>query len=273
MPIAYFKDGFQDESACHVGLRDRSFRFGDGLFETMLVAEGKIFDLPAHIERLKHGLESLHIALDLNELPAICVETLRRNELQGGYLRVVVSRGEDREGASGYLPDGCTPYLIVLVIPRPYPSFAPLKLWQSSYYACAQVPAKTNNGILYSLALLEARAQACDNALLLDGQGRICETASGSIFWVKDETLYTPAPDLPLVPGTMRHRVMTLWPGRVEEGHFLLDALRDCDEVFMTNSGVVLAPIVAIEPLGVRFDVGKQTKYLRKRLDEEIQRK
>lgn len=273
MPIAYFKDGFRNESECHVGLRDRTFRFGDGLFETVLVANGRAFDLPAHMQRLMRGLEVLQIPFALDRLPALCEETIRYNGLESGYLRITVSRGEEGEGARGYLPGDCTPYIIVQALPKPYPGFEPIKLWHSSYRAVAQVPAKTGSGLAYVLAMLEAHAHGCGNALLTDGQGRICETASGSLFWVRGDTLYTPAPDLPLVPGTMSHRVMDLWSGRVEKGHFSLDALRDCDEIFMTNSGVVLAPVVAVDPVGVVIDVGKHAKFLRKRLDEEIQRK
>jgi len=37
MSLVYFKDRFMEESECHISIRDRSFRFGDGMFETMLV--------------------------------------------------------------------------------------------------------------------------------------------------------------------------------------------------------------------------------------------
>ena len=88
----------------------------------------------------------------------------------------------------------------------------------------AAFPCKTNSAMLYTLAMLDARAQGCENALILDAQGHVCETASGNIFWVRGEALYTPALSLPFVPGTVRKRVMELWPHPVEECRALLDA-------------------------------------------------
>lgn len=274
MPIIYFKDNFIDESECRISIRDRSFRFGDGIFETMLVVNGLVYDMESHIKRLKAGLQAFRIDfLDISGLDRICASLIRRNSLSEGYVRIIVSRGEDSEGAVGYLPKGSRPYFIVQTVDKPYPQFKPVKLWKSSYKAVLHTTAKTNNALLYTLAMQEASDNGCDNALLLDNGGHICETATGNIFWIADDTLYTPATSLPFVPGTIRNKILGLWKGKSEQGSYTIDAINKASEVFMSNTGVIVAPVVLVEPIGKVMPVGERTKFIRKQLDEEIQRK
>lgn len=274
MNIVYFKDRFMNAGECHISLTDRSFRFGDGIFETLLVAGGKIYDLPAHIHRLKVGLKELRIKpLAVYRLPAVCEELISRNKIRNGYLRILVSRGEDMAGAFGYLPKGSKPYFIVQAVEKPYPEFKPVRLWQSSYRTGFNAPCKTNNALLYTMAMLEASEQSCDNALLLDSEGHICETASGNLFWIKDDVLYTPDTALPFVPGTIRSKVLKLWKGKIRQGRFKANALKAAQEVFMVNTGCLLVPVVAVDPLKLRFKAGPHTASLRQKIDEEIKRK
>jgi len=270
--IVYFKDRFIEESECRISLRDRSFRFGDGIFETMLVVNGRIYDMPPHLERLKKGLSAFRLGLDISGLKEICEQVIRRNTLTQGYVRILVSRGVDEEGVVGYLTRGSVPYCVVQAFARPYPGFKPLNLWLSSYKVSFHTPSKTNNALLYTLAMLEASDNKCDNALLLDTEGNICETASGNIFWIKDSVLYTPDTALPFVPGTMRDKVIQLWDGEIKEGRFTLDDLKSAEEVFMTNIGTILAPVSAIGPSGLVLPAGARTKALRRMLDKEIKR-
>ncbi len=268
--IVYFKDRFLEESKCHISLRDRSFRFGDGIFETVLVVNGRLYDMPAHLDRLRRGLDAFRLVLDTENLSEICQQVIQHNHLTQGYVRIIVSRGVDEEGVVGYITKGSRPYFVVQAVSKPYPAFKPLKLWLSSYRVSFHAPSKTNNALLYTLAMLEASDNACDNALLLDTEGHICETASGNIFWIKGNILCTPDTALPFVPGTMRCKVMELWQGEVREGHFTLDDLKCADEIFMTNVGTLIAPILTIAPIGIALPAGPCTKALRLALDQAI---
>ena len=272
MPIAYFKDRFMEESECRISLNDRSFRLGDGIFETMLVANGKVFDIGPHLARLKRGLEfSRFGSIDYEKLPEICLGVIRRNALSQGFVRIMVSRGVDAY-AAGYLPQGSEPYLIVRAQERSYPGFAPIRLWRSAYTARFSSPAKTTSALPYVLAMMEATEHGCDNALLPDAEGHICETASGNLFWLKEGRLYTPAEELPMVPGTTRERVLALWRGNIIQGKFTIDVLHSADEIFMTNTSLLIAPVTSIEPLGISLPVGSHTSALRRELDQRVKK-
>jgi branched-chain amino acid aminotransferase len=107
------------------------------------------------------------------------------------------------------------------------------------------------------------RVTACDNALILDAHGHICETASGSIFWVKNGVLYTPEESLPFIPGTVRKKLLALSPFPVRMGRYTLFDIAAADEVFMTNVGTLIAAVAAIKPLGYRAAGDEVTRSLR----------
>ena len=247
MSIVFFKDKFIDESDALVSINDRSFRFGDGVFETLLVVNSKIFDFERHLERLKNGLKDFFIDLDVSNLENICTELVAKNQLATGYLRVIVSRGRNGPGSIGYLPRNCEAYLVVQSFEKELADFRELNLWLSSYKAFTKPSSKTNSSANYLLSMLEADRNSCDNALILDHEDYICETASANIFWFKDDILYTPESSLAFVPGTVQEKIMDLYETEIIVGKFKLSDIQDADEVFMTNIGCLLAGIITIK--------------------------
>src|SRR5271154_6654634 len=92
---AYVNGRFVPEAEATVSIFDRGFLYGDGCFETMRVYDGKIFRLHTHLQRLRHGLKVLQIAprITEEELQAILLELLQRNDVKDGMARIYVTRG------------------------------------------------------------------------------------------------------------------------------------------------------------------------------------
>ena len=272
MDFIYFKNSFLPENQCHISVYDRSFRFGDGIFDTCLIANSKLYNFFSHLARLENGLKAYKIDLDISDLENICRELIKKNSVSSGYLRITISRGENAPDATGYLPKNATPYLLIQTNAKPYPAFKAISLLVSSQLASKSLPFKSNDSLGYTLAMLEAANGNCDNALLLNKDGTICETASGNIFWVKDSVLYTPSDELEMIPGTMRAKVLELWDGAKQTGKFALKDLQHADEVFMSNVGLLIAPVSNLLPSGNKWPIGAVTELLRKKLDNDIMR-
>ncbi len=270
MNSLFFKDKYIAPEEALIPINDRSFRFGDGVFETVLVSNSRIYEFDTHLERLKNGLKFFKINYDSSSIKEICEELIKKNKLETGYLRMIISRGENGPGAIGYMPKDTQAYLIVQVIEKDFPEFKSIKLWHSSYHAHFSAPSKINSSLHYTLSMIEADENKCDNALITKDDGTICETANGNLFWFKDGVLYTPSLDLPFVPGTVRKRILELYKGEVKEGHFHIDELKDADEVFMSNIGGLITQVSAIEPLGLSFFRNDKTKELREFLVDDI---
>jgi len=264
----YFKDKFIDETEAHIGLNDRSFRFGDGVFETAIIFGGKVWDWPRHAKRLGNGLKFYKLDIDISKVPQITTELIKKNKVEQGYLRLIISRGT--APGVGYMHDNSKPYMIVQVMEKPLPEYKTITLVVASLRAYYRTPCKTNNAMLYSRAMMEADAAKCDNALILSHENYICETSNANIFWIKGNVLYTPSTDLPFVPGTIREKTLELWTGTKTEGRFTVDDLKDADEIFMTNIGGIVTTIGEIKPLGIRGKSSEKTEKLRRILVKGI---
>lgn len=275
MEHVYFKDAIIPKGEAAISIDDRSFRFGDGIFETILIYNRKPYDIAAHLTRLQSGLEQLGIrpALpDIRSIPSICGELISKNDIEQGYIRIIVSRGENTPDAVGYMPPGnAQPYIIIQTVSRPLAQTSPIKLWVSeTTHATAHLKSKINSSLPYVMAMMEAREQGCDNAIILDTSGHICETASGNIFWVENGEIYTPSTDLPFIGGTVRQKILKLYDRKIHQGRYTLEDITPADEVFMTNIGCIVAPVTEVRPLGISLTVGSVTREIQNIIKSDI---
>ena len=245
MPNAFVIDRFVDAACASVSIQDRCFLFGDGVFDTLRIVGGQLYNVQAHLERLERGLAFTAMAYDVGSLVEPARQLIAKNKVDTGSLRVHISRGE--QAGVGYAPGDAAPYAVMQTISRPL-TYKPtaIKLYVSDIPAYYALPCKVASALQYVLSTQQAKANRADTALLLNTDGYVCETANGNIFWVRDDVLYTPAQDLPLIPGTIRAKIRSLWSGEVREGHYTIEELHDADEVFMTNATFLIAPVTTL---------------------------
>jgi branched-chain amino acid aminotransferase len=252
----YLQNSFVNEAEAAISVRDRGFRFGDGVFETVRIHNGTPYQLNLHINRLKQSLALVKISYNLKAIPDICKQLIKKNNLKNGFLRIAISRGE---GSRGYLPDikgGAS--LVIETMPAIPQIYQPVDLYLSSYRKipkdCLPPAAKTMQGLNPTLARMEAQENQCFEALLLNNAGNICEGSSSNIFWFKDNKLYTPSLDIEVLPGTMRDAVIRLSPYEIVEGIFGLDDLPGAEEVFVTNSAWLVVAVETIRDKSTRIN-------------------
>ena len=101
--VVFLNGKFVSETDAVVPLNDRGFLLGDGLFETIRVANGKPFRLAQHLERLTRGAEFLKInpPFTPREIHKYTDQLIAQNELADSILRVTLTRGV---GARGFSP-------------------------------------------------------------------------------------------------------------------------------------------------------------------------
>src|SRR5215475_13951054 len=103
--VVFLNGEFVPEDRAVVSVFDRGFLYGDGLFETMRVFNGKPFRWRQHCERLQCGADFLGIRLPftVEALRGFVGELIAKNNLPDALLRLTISRGI---GARGYSPKG-----------------------------------------------------------------------------------------------------------------------------------------------------------------------
>ncbi|MEE9464540.1 MAG: aminotransferase class IV, partial [Candidatus Neomarinimicrobiota bacterium] len=94
-PLVYCNGTWIAKSQATVPFMDSGFWYGDGLFETLLVSNGKIFRPYKHLERMRGGMEILKIDFPVpdKEVVRLMEETVERNGLRETLLRLMCTRG------------------------------------------------------------------------------------------------------------------------------------------------------------------------------------
>lgn len=242
-----FNDEFFAADEAVIKASNRGFKFGDGLFETMRMNNGKLQFAAQHADRLRAGMKALKMEgyslMDEYFLRQKTTELLKKNKIHGNArFRLTIYR--DGEGLytpehnkTGYLLEGLPlddahyelnkKGLIIDVydeITKPVNKI-------SNY--------KTSNSLLYVMAGLFKKQHRLDEALILNQHGFLCESISSNVFVVYQKQIYTPALSEGCVAGVMRTIVLQLakiYQLPIIEAQISPEILKEAEEVFVTNA-------------------------------------
>lgn len=233
---------------------DRGLLYGDGVFETLAVEEGRPRFWRRHLARLHAGCACLGIPYpDENRLRE---EALRAIAGEGrGVLKIIVTRGRGGQGYGGAVET--TPTRIIQVHPWPdYPDECRgegvrvrlCRLRLSCNPALAGI--KHLNRLEQVLARREWDDPGIREGLLLDGDEHLVEGTMSNLFLMKEGVLLTPELTRCGVAGILRTVVRELAASLrlpVEVRALRLSDLWGADEVFLTNSLIGIWPVVAVD--------------------------
>lgn len=250
--LVFINGAFVPEKKAVVSVFDRGFLYGDGLFETIRVFNGKPFRWQEHIERLRAGAEFLKIRLPCSpkRLQSIANKLIRENKMPDCLLRLTLTRGI---GAAGYSPARAhKPTLAMALRPTPKMDGAHPPQWKlvgSSFRLIADDPLgrfKTCNKLPQILARVEADEAGADEALLLNTDGFVAEGTSSNVFWIRGGAIYTPPIAAGILAGVTRSVVFELAAKLgipIRENKIPLKNLRRMDGLFLslTSRGIVEA--------------------------------
>src|SRR5437773_1691656 len=121
---------FVPEQEAMISVLDRGFLYGDGLFETLRVFNGKPFRWQQHLERLQRGADFLKISLPFapEELSDFVEQLIAKNQMPSSLLRITLARGV---GPRGYSPKGAErPSLVMSLHPAPALDLQQVPRWR-----------------------------------------------------------------------------------------------------------------------------------------------
>ena len=226
---------------------NRAFRYGYGLFETMLVKEGVINLEELHWQRLFEGLKTLGINTPKLFTPAFLKEevqrTVKKNHLEKlARVRLQVYGGEGglydtQDQKSGSIIE-CFPIEPTLLDLNEQGLVMGIATGLSkSIDSIANL--KTSNALIYTMAAQQAKANKWNDALVVNTNSNIIESTIANIFWVKDNTIFTPPLSEGCIAGVMRGYLLAVLPEKgydVKEQLLTLNTLQNADGVFLTNA-------------------------------------
>ncbi|MBP7709896.1 MAG: aminotransferase class IV [Rickettsiales bacterium] len=246
------------EKQAQFSIDERGFLFGDGIFETCKIFNGKIYDYKAHEDRIEAGLKALKFSAEIKNLEKEALQLIAKNKIENGILKILISRGI---GSAGYLPTYESKALIVAqtFAARELPKKITLGI---SKITAPKAFAKTTNSLPYILTKIEATEKKLFDCVMLSDKKFIAETSSANIFWVKNGKVFTASKSCGALLGTVRKKLLKISPVKIFETEATAAALKKADEIFLTNSSFLVLPVDEFLGRKLQKNFGNEFKKL-----------
>ncbi len=256
--VVYFDGKYVDSSEAKVSVFDHGLLYGDGIFEGIRIYGGNVYRLDDHLERFEMSARAIMLTLPLTRAQlaeAVC-ETCRRNNLNDGYIRLVVTRGV---GDLGLAPWSCAN-------PTTFVIASKITLYPQEYYdnglAIVTVPTrriapdalpptvKSLNYLNNILAKIEAKQAGALEAIMLNAQGYVAECTADNVFVVQKGEIITPAASAGALKGITRATVFDIAKELgipMREADLTRYDVWCADECFLTGTGAEVIPVVKLD--------------------------
>jgi branched-chain amino acid aminotransferase len=235
------------ESENNISVNNRSFRYGDGFFETIKLVDGNIQLKELHFERIATSLATLgfvnakHFSFDNLEKQIVELAT-KNNHQHLGRIRITFYRAD----AGLYEVTNFHPHILIQsfelneTVNKLNENGLVIDVYPLAKKSCDVFSnIKSNNYLQYAMAAIWAKENKINDALLLNSNNSIADSTIANVFIVKNSEIKTPALTEGCVAGVMRkHIIETLKQQNiiVAEMPVNIEDIANADEVFLTNA-------------------------------------
>ena len=254
----YINGEYFEKNEAKVSVFDHGLLYGDGVFEGIRSYARLIFKLKEHIDRLYESSQGimLNIPLSKEDMIKAVVKTLKLNQLDNAYIRLIVTRGI---GDLGLDPRKCKSASIIIITDN-------IKLYPEKMYkeglSIITVPTPRNipealnpqikslNYLNNILAKIEALNCGYEEALMFTAHGYVAECTGDNIFIIKDNNLITPPAYLGILKGITRACVMDIAKKigmTVKEEVITRHNIFTASECFLTGTAAEIIPVVRVD--------------------------
>lgn len=280
----YITGTLYDKEDAKISVFDHGLLYGIGVFEGIRSYGGRLFMLEEHIHRLWDSAKAiwLNIPCTKEEMCDTVYMTLRANEIQDGYVRLIVTQGA---GTLGLDPTECSNPQIIVIADR-------ITLYPPEYYeeglelvtvsvqrnhpAAISPRIKSLNYLNNILAKIEGMQAGCIEALMLNHKGEVAECTGDNIFTVRGGCLLTPPIDAGILEGITRDVVIDMAEEmEIEVGEIPLTKhdIYIADEVFLTGTAAEIVPVVKVDSRQIGDGrPGPMTRALMEEFHEVVRR-
>lgn len=226
---------------------NRGHLYGDGVFESVRIMNGKALNMENHVKRMLEGAKMIKMRPSVFFTTEFFEEKVQQliemSEIkEGGRCRISL----DRMSGGTYTPTSNEVSYFIEVYPIEANDFelntkgleidlyTDLKKYKNSLSNY-----KTKNGLLYVMAGINASERKLDDVLIGNDKGAILESSNSNLFVVSNGVLYTPGLDEGCLAGTMRMQIINLAVShgiKVYECTIFPQNIIAADEIFLTNA-------------------------------------
>ncbi|WP_323784934.1 branched-chain amino acid aminotransferase [Thalassovita sp.] len=252
----WFEGDWHDGNTPIIGAADHIAWLGSQVFDGARCFEGVMPDLDLHCARLPRSAQALGMIPSVSgeEIAALVRERVKKfpkgAEL---YIRPMMWSCDSGPGLIELAPDSTS--FAICIEELAMPSTEGFSLTVAPYRRPRQDMALTEAkaGSLYAnngRIMVYARQHGFSNALSLDIDGNVAETASTNVFMVRDGVVFTPAPTGCFLNGLTRQRVIKLLREdgvEVIETTLKVEDFRAAEEIFATGNIAKVMPVSRLD--------------------------
>ncbi len=237
---------FYNEKDANISVFDHGFLYGDGIFETLITYNSKVFKIDEHLERLFHSAKLIDLKIPLTEyeIKKAIYLAIRKNRLNDAYIRVTISRGE---GKLGYLSK-CVPNVVIIAKKFiPYPKRMYEKGISAATCNAERILPEVKSTSCLPLVVARLKTKGHFEAFLSNRNGNITEGTISNIFFVKGNILYTPKENI--LWGITRGIIVKIAKKigiQIKETRIKKSEIYSFKECFLANTLVEVMPVVKI---------------------------
>ncbi len=235
------------ENKAHIGINNRSFRYGDGFFETIKMVNGRILMAPYHFDRMFDSLDTLQFEVPNFFIPAYVKQHIHAVAAANHHealarIRVTIYRGN----GGLYDPENHFPNMLIQSWPL---NSSNNQLNENGLVidVCTTVKkscddyshVKSNNYLGYAMAAMWAKNNRLNDAIVLNHWNRIADATIANVFVVKKGVVTTPPLSEGGINGNLRRHLLSEMRAAnlpVQEVPITTEHLHGADEVFLTNA-------------------------------------
>jgi branched-chain amino acid aminotransferase len=270
--VFWFNGALQEGPVVSFDLTDRGLNLGDGVFDTSLARNGRIFRRKSHIDRMADAAEILGIPFD--ETAAGTALDALAEAIGDGAVRLTLTRGPGPRGLS--FPKNPAPVLYGAAAAMQTPLFPVLKLGTTSIRRNETSPASRIKALPYLdsvLALEQASARGADEVLFENTHSRVACLGTANIFAIFGRQLVTPPLSDGALAGTTRAFVLSKAHGLhfdVAERSLPLEKFSRADALFATSSLRLIAPCSQLDAIAYPSEASEIVMELQASIKEAI---
>ncbi|CAM1371814.1 Aminotransferase class IV [Tenacibaculum litopenaei] len=232
--------------------QNRAFKYGDGIFESIKVLNGKAVFFEDHYFRLMASMRMLRMkipmAFTLEYLQEEVLKTVKAQENLADVMRVRLT--VYRKDGGLYTPATNEVDFVIEAgaLNSQVKEQYRIDLYKDFYnYSGMLSTVKTTNRMLNTLAAVFAEENEYDNCILLNERKGVAEATNGNVFLVKGTTIKTPALTEGCIKGIIRKKLIDILEKHpeytIEETVISPFDIQKADEVFITNAITGIQPV------------------------------
>ncbi len=254
-PDEVFLNGkWMKQEEAFVSVFDRSFMFGDGIYEVTPFYEGKPFKLKAHLERLQYCVNEVQIPFDAFSLEETMMEAVSRAGFSERDSAVYIQVSRGIAPRTHYFPENPQPSLLLYAFPVDLRNFE-----SKSWKVLVSEDKRWHRCDIKSTALM-ANIMANEEAIsadfdenLLYRKGYFTEGSHSTAFFVKNDKVFTHPEGPCILSGVTRKEIIKMCIDLnipVKEGKIHLDELVEIDEIFLSGTTTQIISVASVHSDG-----------------------